>query len=256
MNAARHWIFLRGLMRDARHWGSFPQRFRHHFPGERIELLDLPGNGMRNGERSPARVADMAEFCRSALLERGLSPPHCIVAMSLGAMVTVDWMTRYPEEVRAAALVNTSLRPFSAFHERLRPLAWGPMLRLLLTNPGERTIEQTILELTSHHRDQTATVVDDWVDWRSSHPVTRGNALRQLIAAARFRAPATAPPVPTLVLTSQQDGLVSTRCSQKLAQAWNCPLAEHPSAGHDLPLDDGDWVVAQIAHWLQQPHQA
>lgn len=250
MSTTRHWIFLRGLMRDARHWGDFPQRFASRFPGEHIELLDLPGNGLRNGERSPMRVAEMGEFCRHALRERGLSAPHCIVAMSLGAMVTVDWMSRHPEEVRAAVLINTSLRPFSAFYERLRPMAWGPLLRLMLAHPGERTIEQTILELTSHHRDQTAIVVDDWVDWRHSHPVSRANALRQLLAAARFRAPESAPATPTLILTSRQDGLVDTRCSGKLAQAWQCPLREHPTAGHDLPLDDGDWVIEQVAQWL------
>jgi hypothetical protein len=24
----------------------------------------------------------------------------------------------------------------------------------------------------------------------------------------------------------------------------------HPSAGHDLPLDDGPWVAAQVRDWL------
>ena len=28
------WVFLRGLTREARHWGDFPQRFRAEFVGE------------------------------------------------------------------------------------------------------------------------------------------------------------------------------------------------------------------------------
>jgi pimeloyl-ACP methyl ester carboxylesterase len=252
MSGPRHWVFLRGLMRDSRHWGSFPLSFQAAFPDDRIELLDLPGNGSRNSENSPATVEAMSEFCRRRLHEAGLSPPHHILAMSLGAMVTVDWMTRHPDEVRAAVLINTSLRPFSHIHQRLRPAAWLPLLRLLLGHPDDRTIEQTILELTSRHRDKTGQVVDEWVNWRRHNPVSRANALRQLIAAARFNASRRPPAMPVLILNGAQDGLVDPRCSQKLAKAWQCPIAIHPSAGHDLPLDDGDWVIAQVKSWREQ----
>jgi hypothetical protein len=44
--------------------------------------------------------------------------------------------------------------------------------------------------------------------------------------------------------------LVDPRCSQTLADCWNLPLAVHPVAGHDLPLDDGSWVLEEIARWL------
>jgi predicted alpha/beta hydrolase family esterase len=53
-----------------------------------------------------------------------------------------------------------------------------------------------------------------------------------------------------LVLTSTHDGLVDTRCSERLAAAWQCEIARHPQAGHDLPLDDSAWVLAQIRRWL------
>ena len=78
------------------------------------------------------------------------------------------------------------------------------------------------------------------------------NALRQLLAAARFRAPARAPQRPVLVLTSRGDRLVHTSCSEALARAWGSPLARHPGAGHDLPLDAPDWVVAQVRQWVER----
>jgi hypothetical protein len=28
-------------------------------------------------------------------------------------------------------------------------------------------------------------------------------------------------------------------------------LALHPTAGHDLPLDDGDWVARVVRLWLR-----
>ena len=81
---------------------------------------------------------------------------------------------------------------------------------------------------------------------RQHHPVTRANVPRQLLAAARYRAPLTLA-TPTLLLASAQDQLVSVACSQALARYWQCALQIHPTAGHDLPLDDGDWVARQIA---------
>ena len=72
------------------------------------------------------------------------------------------------------------------------------------------------------------------------------------MAAARYQAPAQPPPVPTLLLASVQDRLVSVACSRALARHWQCALQVHPTAGHDLPLDAGAWVVAQIDAWKKQ----
>jgi pimeloyl-ACP methyl ester carboxylesterase len=52
--------------------------------------------------------------------------------------------------------------------------------------------------------------------------------------------------VPLLLLASRGDALVDPRCSLAIAQRWACEIAMHPWAGHDLPLDDADWVVQQV----------
>jgi pimeloyl-ACP methyl ester carboxylesterase len=53
-----------------------------------------------------------------------------------------------------------------------------------------------------------------------------------------------------LLLGGQQDRLVNVQCSNTLAQRWHSPLRLHPTAGHDLPLDDAAWVIRQITQWL------
>ena len=60
-------------------------------------------------------------------------------------------------------------------------------------------------------------------------------ALRQLLAAMRYRAPRRVPPVPLLLLSGAADGLVHPACSAAVARAWRLPMAVHPDAGHDLP---------------------
>ncbi len=246
------WVLLRGLMRDARHWGAFPAVLRATLPDARLCLLDLPGNGLRRQKQSPSNVPAMAEWVRAELLRQDLPPPYRVFAMSLGAMVTVAWADSHPEEIEAAVLANTSLRPISPFYQRLQPAAWPLLLRMALANPDARATETAILQLTSRHLDQTRAALDDWTAWRLSHPVSRANALRQLLAAMRFAAPARAPQVRLLLLTGAHDKLVDTRCSHALAKAWGCELAVHPTAGHDLPLDDGAWVAQQVARWGRQ----
>jgi pimeloyl-ACP methyl ester carboxylesterase len=80
--------------------------------------------------------------------------------------------------------------------------------------------------------------------------VTRASAARQLLAAVRFRLPAAAETaVPALVLVSDRDGMVSPSCSRAVARRLGATVRAHPTAGHDLPLDDADWVVGEIAAW-------
>jgi pimeloyl-ACP methyl ester carboxylesterase len=245
------WILLRGLMREQRHWGRFPGQLARALPGATLITPDLPGNGIHHARTSPTTVADIVAFCRHDLQARGVPPPYSLLALSLGGMVAVEWASRHPDEIDRAVLINTSMRPFSRFHQRLRWRNYPDILRTLLDG-GVDAQERLILRLTSRHGDAAdrAGLLRRWLDYQRQYPVARANALRQLWAAARYRAPATRPAAPLLVLSSSGDQLVDPRCSQQLAQAWHAPHRVHPDAGHDLPLDDGDWVAAQVAAWL------
>jgi len=244
------WVLLRGLTREARHWGDFPARLQAALPAARVMTLDLPGNGALAGERSPAHITDMVESCRAQLRARGVAMPVYILAMSLGAMVAVAWAEHYPQEVLGAVLINTSLRPFSPEHWRLRPRHALSLLQLAMTGAAARPWEDAILRMTSAHAQQRSAVLDQWIAWREQAPVSRLNALRQLWAAMRYCAPRLAPAPPMLILNGGADDLVDPRCSLRLAAAWQVPLAIHTHAGHDLPLDDGDWVAAQVRDWI------
>lgn len=242
------WVLLRGLSRESRHWGDFPEQLRQACGDAAVVALDLPGNGRRHGERSPATVGALVADLRRQLQQRGLAPPYRLLALSLGAMVAVEWAVRQPQEVAGAVLINTSLRPFSPFYQRLKPGHYPALFGLLHERDAGRR-ERIILGLTSNRPPDAATLAA-WTAWAGQHPVAPGNALRQLLAAARFVAPAVPPALPLLVLASAGDRLVDVRCSRRLAWAWQTAYAEHPTAGHDLPLDDGAWVARQVAAWL------
>lgn len=246
------WVLLRGLTREARHWGGFAQQLAAALPtaeaGQAV-ALDLPGNGAFHREASPRSVRGMTDFARAQLLARGLQPPYRLVAMSLGAMVAADWALQYPGEVSRLVLVNTSMRPHCRMTERLRPANWLPLALLALrwgdADSAERIIHRLTCNNTASHDEDIAA----WTDIRRNAPVSAANAWRQLEAAAAFSI-AAPPPCPTLLLSSAADHLVNPRCTSRLAKAWQAAHHEHPWAGHDLPHDDPGWVCRHIADWL------
>lgn len=241
------WILLRGLTRECGHWGEFPAQLAARLPGARIVALDLPGNGALHRQRSPTRIADMLPACRAQLRAQDIAGPYHLLAMSLGALLALAWAAAYPQELVGGVLINTSLRGVSPFYRRLRPRSY-PALLGVLAGGDPHAREAAILRLTSARADPA--LLETWSALRRRHPVTPRNALRQLLAAARFRVPAQPPAVPLLLLSGAADALVDPRCSAELAARWQLPLCQHPTAGHDLPLDDGPWVAERIAAWL------
>jgi pimeloyl-ACP methyl ester carboxylesterase len=244
------WILLRGLTRERRHWGRFAALLGDAVDSARVVALDLPGNGVLCSQTSPATVEELADACRAQLREVRIEPPFFLIGLSLGAMVATAWAARFAAEVRGLVLINTSMRPFSPLRWRLRPGNYASFVRLLLLDDPVEA-ERLVLRMTSQLCADDERVLDEWIALRRERRVSRGNALRQLAAAARFRAPAVRPFAPVLVLASARDALVDVRCSRALAQAWKSDFAEHPEAGHDLPLDDAAWVVEQIRDWVR-----
>jgi pimeloyl-ACP methyl ester carboxylesterase len=250
------WILLRGLTREARHWGSFPALFDRELDSfavaeERMMLLELPGNGRKNALRAPLDVLEMMTLVRSRAVALGMPAPYRLLGMSLGGMVGTAWAQRYPKEIERLVLINTSMQPFCRTTERLRPTAWPVLARLAGVWPNPATSERIIHALTCNRSD---TVVDDiaaWAEIRRTAPVSAANGLRQLWAAARFRADRQAPRCPILLLSSKADRLVDPACSAHIAEQWGATHATHPWAGHDLPHDDPEWVGKTICDWLK-----
>ncbi len=245
------WVLLRGLMREARHWGEFPMVFQDAVGAQNVVTPDFPGNGSLHLHASPASVAEMADNCREQLRQLGYVPPYRLLALSLGAMAAVEWSARYPDEIERMVLINTSLAPFNPFYHRLRPANYLRLLGFLVFSSVAQR-ERLILRITSRlerTQQEQAALLKKWIGYAHDCPVTRANILRQLQAAITYRAVQTVPPVPVLLLGGLQDQLVNVKCSLALAQRWGCPIRLHPTAGHDLPLDDPIWVAQQVREW-------
>lgn len=246
------WVLFRGLMRESRHWGEFPALLQHALNGSAVVTLDFPGNGSLHAQRSFVSIAEMVEYARAQLRQLGYAPPYRLLALSLGAMVAEAWGELYPHELEKVVLINTSLAPYNPFYHRLRPQNYLALTRLLFGSGAQR--ECLILHLTSmrSRSESMQSTLDKWITYAEEFPITRSNILRQLRAAIRYKAAPVAPTVPVLLLAGQQDQLVNVKCTLRLSQQWHCAIRLHPTAGHDLPLDDGGWVIEQLKQWLAE----
>jgi pimeloyl-ACP methyl ester carboxylesterase len=244
------WILLRGLTREARHWGPFPELFAAA-SGDDVTLLDLPGNGRENAQRAPLGLHEMTASVRARATGLGLRPPYRLLAMSLGGMVATAWAQRYPQEIERLVLINTSMRPFCRMAQRLRPAAWPALARLAVAWSDPEVSERIIHSATCRRSDDAAADIAAWTQIRRSAPVSAANSLRQLWAAACFRADRPAPRCPVLLLSSESDRLVDPACSARIAAGWDAAHAVHPWAGHDLPHDDPHWTGKTVSDWLR-----
>lgn len=237
-------VLIRGLLRDARHWGKFTYLLQQRFPDAEIIAPDIPGNGRLHHLTSSASIDAMTDAIRDQIaLRRHL----IIVAISMGAMIAIDWMTRYPCEVQSAILINTSARPLSPFYHRLRLAAYPYIVKILFHSSKQR--EADILALTSNKFGSDNTLLEMWQEWQRQNPVSFASARNQCLAAIKFSM-TSRPLHPALVVASKADRLVNYHCSVNLAKVLHAKYAQHDTAGHDLPLDDPVWLTDRIHEWV------
>lgn len=242
------WILLRGLGRESAHWMNFPEVLQQQCPDDRIVCLDWPGNGSLYRERSPLSITDGLEDYRLSCAESGIRPPYRLVGLSMGGMVALQWLQQYPEEVAQANIINSSVGGINLPYQRMQPSALLTLLSTLVFKAGR---EQRVFDLTANLQATARTdVVEQWQQIARHHPVSNMNLLRQIITAAGFRLSQPRHRERIRLIASKGDRLVQPRCSQRMSEAWQVPLREHPTAGHDLPLDDPEWLADQlVAIW-------
>ena len=243
-------LLLRGLAREARHWGSFLKNLGTHPSFESILCLDLPGVGSEIARDTPAQVGPTVDDLRkrwfSQRQDNGL--PWIVLGISFGGMIALDWSCRYPEDFQGVVIGNSSASNLGLPHERMTPKAMKHVLKSNLEkDPYKR--EKIVLDILSNDSRKRAAVAKSWGRIAAESPIRRGTFMRQLIAAASYKCPESCP-VPVLILASPRDRFVDVRCSEKLAARLGGRLEYHPTAGHAITLDAPEWVSEKTADWI------
>lgn len=245
-----NWLLLRGLAREQRHWGDFPETLARLL-GHRVHCLDLPGTGTEHERPSPTSIEAMAEDVRSRWQALRQDHPGAwrLLGISMGGMLSMHWAATHPDDFDGVVLLNTSASNLSRPWERMGLEVVPGVLRSLFESDPVRR-ERRILGFTTRllSEERAQAIATRWATFQSDHPVARTTVVRQLRAASRYRAPVSLP-IPALVICAAEDSLANPRCGKRLADHFRAPLVVHPTAGHDLPLDDPDWLATQIREW-------
>jgi pimeloyl-ACP methyl ester carboxylesterase len=231
---------LRGLSRDQRHWGRLPSLI------EGAALLDLPGVGTEHVRPSPTTIAEIAEDLRARwlALRDARTGPWGLFAISLGGMVAMEWCAAHAGDFTRLVLVNSSARGLCPPWKRLR-LGRVPTVVRALFDRDPVVRERRVLSMTTARLQDVDAVARRFAELHREQTTTRGAVLRQMLAALRFRAPARLD-LPVLVLSGARDRFTHPDCPRRLAAHLGAKLEIHPEAGHDLALDDPEWVRDRV----------
>lgn len=246
------WLFLRGLGRDKRHWQPFFNIFKQTVGEHNIISVDLPGNGDYYSLTSPTKAGDYLSHVRKKLHQYKTQhkvsndrPIH-LVAISFGGMIAMQWLKQHPEELSKVWLINTSMKPWSKMTQRLKLVAWPKVISGLFQSPAKREI--SIRQLTTQYYKSNNELLQQWQAWAKEKPVKASNIIRQIYTASRFKA--TNLPKASIdkitVIVSAKDELVHPDCSRQIAHNLGANITTHPSAGHDLPLDEPEWLREEL----------
>ena len=243
-NQKRPIVLLRGLTREKRHWGSVPEMLQQR-TGRHVFAPDLPGFGEEEKVIPPHSIRETMEHIRQY---QTYDQKIDLVGLSLGGMVAYEWLRQHPEQINSIVLINSSFGSCSPFYKRLRWQIYRQIVEIALIQvPRER--ERKILEIVANSAERREEVFINWVkiaqerEWKPVH------ILKQLAAAALYR-PAIEPlKIPGLIISSLGDRLMDPSCPRSMAQQLKIPMVAHPWGGHDLGVDDPQWLVDRLVEF-------
>ena len=248
----KHFYLIRGLVREAGHWGSFPEELLAAFPHSHVSTIDLPGAGRWHREYSPLSVEGMVEQMHRTFIElRNENEEAIVIGISLGAMVATAWIQKHPEDFQHAYLLNSSFGRISPIHHRLKLKAAFNLLKAsLIKDPHKR--ESKILNVILNHPQDFDRHLETATKIATERPIKFINAIRQITAASLFNVGEYLCPIPVTILASTHDQMVNVECSRAIARLWNAKIYEHPTAGHELVDDDSKWVIDKLQLTLRK----
>lgn len=242
-----NWILIRGLSREKRHWARFPELLQIAYPHSLIKVIELPGVGSKNKESSPTSIEGFVAKLRKEFISFKDDREWGIISVSLGGMIALTWVNQHPSDFKRIVTINSSAGDLSKIHERLSPEAIQKILKLFFKNDLKER-ERVILQLTNNITPITDELVETWASFGEEFPLKREVFLKQLFAASRFKVPKQIK-IPYLILVGAKDRLTNPICSQYLGKHFGITPEEHPQAGHDLPLEDPEWLIEKIIAW-------
>jgi pimeloyl-ACP methyl ester carboxylesterase len=155
-------VLLRGLAREAAHWGEFIPLLESQKWVHSVHAIDLLGMGQFYKLTAPLSIAENAEFVISQLPVKK-ERHRVLVAISLGGMVAVEICQKKPESIDQAFVINSSFSNLSPLQQRLQLSAWKRFVKI---GRAQDTLlqELEVLQMVSRRTDKHEEIAKQWVE--------------------------------------------------------------------------------------------
>lgn len=244
---------MRGLGRSQGHWLDFPKLIQAKIPDTTCYFIDLPG--IDRTQAAPRQtISSYTDTVRDRFLSIQNKCTHWnILGISLGGMLTLDWILRYQDDFKNAIIINTSSENTKIKRVYLKTLTQLALAKVFSSNKFEN--EFRILKAITHLNPTDAHEAARKLALISEIcPISFWVVIKQIYAASKFKIVphlSLNSEIKTLFLGSLLDPLTPVNHTIKLAEIFGGRLEVHPNAGHDLPLEDPAWVVSKILDFLE-----
>ncbi len=236
-------LLLHGLAGASNFWRGTLEALS---PKHRCIAPDLLGFGDSDKPRGCYTIAEHAEMVVRLMEDLDLGRVH-LIAHSMGGMVAIDYVLRFPERVKGLVLINVPVSGGRSLHGRGRIGATG--LGLLAVKVGLQIppVLWALRQLPRYYFVLDPRYTEDAKKAPLHSLKGNADALRCTDLSARLREIA----VPTLVIGTGHDGIV--RASDFALAAREIPGARHvgiTDAGHCPTLERPKQTHAAILTFL------
>ncbi len=252
-------ILIRGLAREAGHWGGFTKILENKLTKSKCKNIkiitpDIAGCGKYHLLTTPNSINKITDQLRISIINDYKNSIESnknivLIGLSLGGMIALDWLQRYPNEIDKTCVINSSLGE--------HPILWRvkasvfPLLIVGLFIP-RKLLEKLILRKVSNEKNREK-FIDNlrlWIEIYEKRPVRLTSIINMLLAASNFKLNNQITSS-GLVITSTKDRFVNYKSSEDIAARLGWDIYYHKLAGHDLSLDAPDWLSDKIVTWLE-----
>ena len=238
-----NYLLIRGLARHQGHWHQFPELLKTN--SNQVVCIDTKGNGEFAHIISPHNLTENTEFIREKWLAlKKNHEPWTIISISMGGMIAMDWCSKYPDDFKKFFVINTSAANIVPPWKRFSLEIFFKLPKLIFSN--RKIQEEEILKITLHKKMIAEELVNSQLNfiWQNTSKL---NFFRQLISASLFRLPKIKDTRKLVFIVGLRDQLVSPSATIKIASYYKTKLITANELGHDIPLDDAEWLFKTIS---------
>ena len=243
-------VLLHGFPLDNRIWRKQREALADSF---HVITPDLRGFGKSQSNES-FTMKSLADDVHAFLAEIGALP--CVLGgLSMGGYVALEYVKKYPTDLRGLVLIDTRAEGDSAEGKQARM----KMADLAKEKGSPAVAEQMMPKmLAADSLKGKDDVVRELKQIMESCPATTiVNALMAMRDRADHAENLASIAVPTLIIVGEQDAITPPAMSQKMQEAIaNSQLVTIPGAGHMTPMEQPDAVNEAIHAFITSlgPH--